>query len=86
MANLYRRCSPRPGEGGGVPALPNVGELQPERADPRGGRLGHSKRRVRRMEHASYLGNLALWGLRRHDVEYLDLREVSYAHPVAARL
>ena len=38
------------------------------------------------MDHASYLGNLALWGLRRHDVEYLDLREVSYAHPVAARL
>src|SRR5215212_11625827 len=83
MANLYQRCSPRPGEVCQVPVLSNVGELKPERVDPGGGRLSHGQRRVSRMEDTRELGNLTLRNLRRYEVFDLDLRKLAYSHPVA---
>src|SRR3954454_12628235 len=79
----FLRC---PGKRRRVPVLARVGELKPERVDPRGGRLSHGQRRVGRIENSRDLRNLALRGLRRYKVFYLDLRKLAYSHPVATAL
>src|SRR5215204_2079046 len=81
---MYRRCSPRPGEGSGVTVLARVRELQPERPNPSLSRLGYRQRRVWCTEYPRYLGNLTLGGLRRHEVLDLNLCEVPNLYPVSA--
>src|SRR5919107_727479 len=76
----FLRC---PGKRRRVPVLAHVGELQPERVDPGGGRLSDSQRRVRGVEDACELGNLTLRDLRRHKIFDLDLRKLAYSHLVA---
>src|SRR3954464_159592 len=76
-----------PGKVGGEPGLLGVGQLDPERADPRRpGRLGDRQRAARRMEDVGQLRRLA--GLRSegHDVVDLELALVADRDLVVAVL
>ena len=69
-----------------MPVLSGVGEVQAERADPRGGRLGHGQGGVRRVEDAlrKHLGTDVRVTTRRRGRGFLTLRY--YSNDDLARL